>query len=135
MMNEVHRTRVVFGDTDAMGIVYYGVYFRWFEIGRTELLRKSGIVYRHLNAMGIHLPVIETGCRYLRPARYDDEVRIFSRINQLAKARLGFEYRIESDGGVLTTGFTEHTFTDPSGRVIRPPDTIRAQLQRVKDAL
>lgn len=134
-MKEVHRSKVIFADTDAMGIVYYGIYFRWFEIGRTELLRKSNIVYKELNDMGIHLPVIETGCRYLRPAKYDNEIRIFSGIERIKRARIRFAYRIESGGETLTTGFTEHAFTDSNGKVVRPPDDVFIKLQKVKDAL
>jgi acyl-CoA thioester hydrolase len=134
-MKEVHRSKVIFADTDAMGIVYYGIYFRWFEIGRTELLRKSNIVYKKLNDMGIHLPVIETGCRYLRPAKYDNEIRIFSGIERIKRARIRFAYRIESGGETLTTGFTEHAFTDSNGKVVRPPDDVFIKLQKVKDAL
>jgi acyl-CoA thioester hydrolase len=134
-MREVHKVKVIFGDTDAMGVAYYGNYLRWFEIGRVELLRTNGISYRDLTDQGIHLPVIETGCKYLRPARYDDEITIFSGIERIEKVRIRFAYRIESGGETLTTGFTEHAFTDKEGRVIRPPEEIVKKIKKVRDAL
>lgn len=134
-MMEVHRVRVIYGDTDAMGIAYYGQYLRWFEMGRAELLRKYSIAYRDLTEQGIHLPVIETGCRYLRPVRYDDEISIYSGIETMTKVRIRFIYQIESGGETITTGFTEHAFTDKMGKIIRPPKEIIKKLEMVKDAL
>lgn len=134
-MKEVHRAKVLYADTDSMGIVYYAIYLRWFEIGRAELLRKSNLVYKEMNDIGVHLPVIETGCRYLRPAKYDDEIRIFSSIGHIKRARIRFEYRIESGGEILTTGFTEHAFTDRTGKPVRPPGDIFRRLQKVRDAV
>jgi acyl-CoA thioester hydrolase len=126
--------RVIFGDTDAMGIVYYGSYLRWFEVGRVELLRRAGIVYRDLTDRGIHLPVIESCCRYLRPARYDDEIQIYSKIEEIKRARIRFSYRIEVDGETATTGYTEHAFTDETGKVIKPPPDILNKLMEIKNA-
>ena len=69
-----HRTRVRvrYAETDMMGIVYHGNYLPWFEVGRTTLLKECGLPYRELEAQGYHLPVIELGVKYARPALYDD---------------------------------------------------------------
>jgi len=133
-MIEVCQVRVIYGDTDAMGIVYYGNYFRWFEMGRVELLRRHGIIYSDLTSNGIHLPVIEAVCRYHKPARYDETLKIFSEINELKRARIRFGYRIESMGELITTGHTEHVFTDEKGSPVRPPKEMVATLSKVKDA-
>ena len=68
--------RVLYGDTDSMGVAYYANYLRWFEIGRTELFRRVGSTYRLLEEQGCFLPVYEAYCRYHNPARYDDIIRI-----------------------------------------------------------
>ncbi|RMG59513.1 MAG: acyl-CoA thioesterase [Deltaproteobacteria bacterium] len=125
------KRRVIFGDTDAMGIVYYGNYFRYFEIGRVELLRKAGIRYRDLTDRGIHLPVIESWCRYISPARYDDELSIFAGIEEVRGARLKFRYLISRDGEKLAEGYTEHAFTNAEGRPVKPPAEVKEKLQEI----
>ncbi len=125
-MEVVATDRVLFADTDAMGIVYYANYLRWFELGRVELLRRMGMVYRELTEQGIHLPVTEAQVRYLSPARYDDLLEIRAEVRDLRRASVSFGYRIERAGGDrLAAGSTTHAFTDGSGRVIRIPPEIR----------
>ena len=63
-MEHVATVRVIFGDTDAAGIVYYGNYLRWFEVGRAELMRRKGFSYLDTMERGVLLPVIEAGARY-----------------------------------------------------------------------
>ncbi|HZD41108.1 MAG TPA: thioesterase family protein, partial [Terriglobales bacterium] len=75
ILNQVSY-RVLYGDTDKMGVVYYGNYLRWFEKGRGEFLRQLGIPYLSVEQRGIHFPVIEVACRYFRSARYDDLITI-----------------------------------------------------------
>ena len=121
-LERVATARVIFGDTDAMGIVYYANYLRWFEIGRVELLRLKGMAYRDLTHRGIHLPVTRAEVRYLAPARYDDVLVIHAGIRQLKRASVSFAYRIErEDGTRLAEGSTTHAFTDDGGRVVRVP--------------
>ena len=72
-MNEITEQfraeqRVLYGDTDSMGVAYYANYLRWFEIGRTELFRRVGSTYRLLEEQGCFLPVYEAYCRYHNPA-------------------------------------------------------------------
>ena len=120
----IHRfeLRVRYGDTDQMGFAYYANYLRWFEIGRAEMLRSMGTSYREIEEGGVQLPVLEARCRYLRPARYDDLVVIETRVGELRRASVRFEYRILSaeDDTVLATGTTEHCFLDREGRPGRP---------------
>ena len=66
------RVRVIYGDTDQMGVVYYANYLRYFEFARSELLRAHGRSYRDMEAEGLSLPVVEATCRYVAPARYED---------------------------------------------------------------
>ncbi len=126
-MERVATARVIFGDTDAMGIVYYANYLRWFEVGRVELLRRSGLAYRELTRQGIHLPVTRAEVRYLAPARYDDGLVIHAEVRELKRASISFGYRIERDDGTaLAEGSTTHAFTDDRGRIVRVPEGFPA---------
>ena len=115
--------RVIYGDTDQMGVVYYANYLRWFEKGRSELLRQIGQPYATIEQRGLHFPVIEVSCRYTSSARYDDDIRIETEIAELGRASLSFAYRIsrESDNELLATGKTKHACIDSAGNVTRIP--------------
>src|SRR5438309_7914556 len=71
-----YRQRVLYGDTDQMGVVYYGNYLRFFEAARGDWIRNLGLTYAQIEERGIFLPVLEVGVRYLKPARYDDVLEI-----------------------------------------------------------
>jgi acyl-CoA thioester hydrolase len=123
----VAEQRVLYGDTDAMGVAYYANYLKWFEIGRAELFRRVGSSYRDLEERGCFLPVHEAYCRYLQPARYDDVIRIETRFSLAGRARLRFDYRLflrETDA-LLAEGYTVHVCTDGNGRPIKPPVYLR----------
>jgi acyl-CoA thioester hydrolase len=121
-VEHVADVRVIFADTDAMGIVYYANYLKWFEMGRVELLRSKGMVYRDLTSRGFHLPVVEAGVRYHTPARYDDSLRVHAEVRKLGGASIAFGYLIErADGKRIAEGETLHAFTDDSGKVVRMP--------------
>lgn len=124
----VSRVRVRYAETDQMGIVYYANYFVWFEVGRTDLLRQAGWSYREMEAEGFSLPVIETGCRYVQPARYDDELDVTTRGVLLSPVRVRFDYQIVrvSDARPLASGHTVHGSLDTTGRPCRLPDHVRA---------
>ena len=128
-----HRTsyRVIYGDTDSMGVVYYANYLKWFEIGRTELLRAWGLPYRQIEASGIFLPVAEVHCKYHQPARYDDLLEIEAELDQEFKGGMKIDYRILSNNDQIlhATGFTRHAFLNRECKVVRPPDFIRRLVQ------
>src|SRR4051812_26555855 len=75
--------RIIYGDTDQMGVAYYANYLRWFEIGRSELLRMIGLPYGTIEAQGFHFPVTEVTCRYAQSARYDDLIEIETEIARM----------------------------------------------------
>jgi acyl-CoA thioester hydrolase len=114
---------VRYAETDQMGVVYYSNYFVWFEVGRTDLLRESGLTYRELEAQGVSLPVIEAQCEYHRSARYDDDLEILTTGALLSPVRVEFTYRIvkPQDGAELATGRTVHAVLDRDGRPCRLP--------------
>jgi acyl-CoA thioester hydrolase len=127
-----HRTetRVTYAETDAMGIVYYANYLRWFEVGRTELMRSLGIAYSQMEAQGAFLPVSEVFCKYHASARYDDVLIIETSVDSLKRASIQFAYRIlrKSDGRQLVTGSTLHAFVDREGKIVKVPSTLRSKL-------
>ncbi len=132
-MREVARVRVIYGDTDQMGIAYYGNYLRWFEVARNEYLRSAGESYRAFEARaGLFLPVVEANVRYHRPARYDDVLVIEAEIPaaQLRGASARFEYVISRDDGErVASGYTVHAcMTRDGGRPVRIPPELRATL-------
>lgn len=91
----VHRVRVGYGDTDQGGVVHHAVYLRWLEEARVELLRARGLNYRSVELdQKLALPVVEAHLRYRNPARFDDELRVETRIGALGPATIRFEYAI-----------------------------------------
>lgn len=124
-----HKTsiRVIYADTDAMGVVYHTNYIKWFEVGRCELLRSIGYPYARLEAEGILLPVAECNCKYKRPAVYDDILEITARVGEMKGATVLMEYeiRIQETGALLVTGSTKHAITDPQFKPIRLRDKNR----------
>lgn len=125
-ITNVTTYRVIYGDTDQMGVVYYANYLRWFERGRSEFLRQIGLPYSTIEEQGYHFPVVEVGCRYTQSARYDDVVRIETELLELGRASLSFAYRIyrESDQCLLATGSTKHACLDQNAHVARMPKIL-----------
>ncbi len=110
-----------------MGVAYYANYLRWFEIGRTELLRAWGLPYREIESRGLLLPVAEAQCKYAAPARYDHMLTIEASLDPTYKGGLKIDYRIlsQDEETLHATGFTRHAFVNAEGSVIRPPKFIR----------
>ncbi|MBA1334207.1 MAG: 4-hydroxybenzoyl-CoA thioesterase family active site [Firmicutes bacterium] len=114
------RVRARYKDTDQMGVVYYGNYYTWFEVGRTEFIRSLGLSYKSLEDKGVMLPVIESHCNYKAPAKYDDLLLIRTKVKELSGARIVYEYQVvrEEDEVLLASGYTVHAFTD--ARTLKP---------------
>ena len=129
----IHRTtyRVIYGDTDQMGVVYYANYLRWFETGRSELLREIGVPYLQIEQQGIHFPVAEVSCRYAQSGYYDDVIEIETQVAEIGRASVIFTYRIvrKADRALLATGFTKHACIDNRGRVSRLPPALTDALK------
>ncbi len=121
--------RVIYGDTDQMGVVYYANYLRFFEAGRNEFIRARGMRYRDFEVdHGLRLPVTEAQVSYRAPARYDDLITVETSLAQVRRASARFGYRILRGDEVLATGATVHACVDLEGRVQRMP---RALVERL----
>ena len=121
--------RVIYGDTDQMGVVYYANYLRFFEAARNEFIRAKGLRYRDFEAdYGLLLPVVEAAVRYKQPARYDDLVTVEISLTEARRASARFDYRLLRSEELLATGHTVHACVDREGRVQRMP---RGLLERL----
>jgi len=125
------RVRVIYGDTDQMGVVYYANYFRYFELARSEYFRARGGSYRELEREGRFLPVVEASCSYKGAARYDDLLLIRTELSELRRASLTFEYELrrQSEERILCTGRTVHACVGRDGKLVRIPERIAEMLQ------
>lgn len=121
-----HFVRVRYSETDKMGYCYYGNYAAYLELGRVELLREYKIVYKELEELGILLPVSELSIKYLFPAKYDDLLKIQTKISDLQGARIYFSYEIYNENEILILSATT-TLVFVDAKTMRPiaaPDFI-----------
>ena len=125
-----YRHRVLYGDTDQMGVVYYANYLRFFEGARNEWIRALGIPYREIEARGIMLPVYEASVQYLRPAKYDDLLDIHLAVSH-TRVKIRFEYKVRRAEGdeVLALGHTVHVCVGKEGKPTRAPDWLLQALE------
>jgi acyl-CoA thioester hydrolase len=108
------QIRIHYALTDQMGVVYYGHYAQFYEIGRTEAIRQIGYTYKEIEAMGIIMPVVDIHSRFLRPAKYDDLITVKTTLKELpANSRIVFHTDIYNEAGeLLNTGDVTLFFVD-----------------------
>ncbi|HZR96030.1 MAG TPA: thioesterase family protein [Gaiellaceae bacterium] len=105
--------RVRFADTDAQGIAHNASYLVWFEVARVEYLRTYAGGYQALRDRGIEALVLESHCRYVVPARFDDVLHVHTRCVDVRGARFRYEYAIVRDDGThVADGWTSHACVD-----------------------
>jgi acyl-CoA thioester hydrolase len=129
-MTDFHETtvRVRYAETDQMGVVYHSNFFIWFEIGRVELFRELGVIYKDMEEKDDCFIVVgECKCRFKRPARYDDLLRVRTRISEAGSRKITFHYEIVNaeTGDLLATGETVHVICDRLGRSKSLPGLYR----------
>ena len=130
----IYQVRVIFGDTDQMGVVYHGNYFRYFEGARAAFLRASGHSQASLDSWHVALPVVEAQARYHQPARYEDLLDIHIELGEARAASMTFRYQARRGDVLLATGFTRHAVVDTrSGRPCRMPGGLRAIVEGAAD--
>ncbi|MEK0316308.1 acyl-CoA thioesterase [Cohnella sp. 56] len=130
----LHPLRVRYQECDQMGVVYHANYVNWFEIGRTEWIRRSGYDYRDIEARGLLLPLIKLDIAFAQPARYDEWVTVCTRVAEKTALRVSFESRVykgdltgghgsaggaEPEGELLVSGTTQHVWVNRSWKPIR----------------
>lgn len=108
-----HETtvRVRYSETDQMGVVYYGHYAQYLEVGRAEAMRALGYTYRELESLGITMPVISLQINYHRPAKYDDLLTIKTCLREMPEKTMTFHGEIYNEKKkLLTTGAVSLAF-------------------------
>ena len=129
--------RVLYGDTDAGGVVYNANFLRYFEIGRTELMREHVCSYSEIEKLGFVLPVIECWARYKAPAFYDDLLTVETTVAEVSDLKCKFAYRIVRQGKdtnrpkLLVKGYTVHAAVTKKGKLTRLPDEIIAKITQL----
>jgi acyl-CoA thioester hydrolase len=115
-----------------MGVVYYGNYLTYFEVGRVEYLRAHGLPMSEVN-LKVHMPVVEATVRYVKAARLDDLLDVRCWISERRRASFRFEYEILDEAGArVATGFTLHACQDPAtGKLIGVPPWLVAAMAGV----
>ncbi|OFY62896.1 MAG: hypothetical protein A2Y71_00875 [Bacteroidetes bacterium RBG_13_42_15] len=125
--------RVCYGDTDKGGVVYHGTYPRYYEVSRTELLRQYGITYREIEERGLVLPVRSLHITYLKPAFYDELLRVRSIIEELPTVRFKIKTEIyNSRNELINQGEVVLVSTNPrTGRAVKPPSWFLDKLATI----
>jgi len=120
------QIRVRYRECDPMGVVHHTVYPIWFEMGRTELLRMTGVSYRDLEEQGILLAVVGLKVRYRRPARYDEVLRLETSLRSVGRVKVEHAYRLLRDDELLVTGETTLACLNAAGEARPLPDLLLA---------
>jgi acyl-CoA thioester hydrolase len=123
--------RVRYAETDQMGVVYHANYLIWFEVGRVELMRALGIEYKRMELDDdCHIVVVDVRCRYINSARYDEELRIRTRIAESRNRTIRFSYEVhrDDDQELLAVGETLHVICGSNGKPKLLPEKYRALL-------
>jgi len=128
--------RVRFADTDAQGIAHNASYLVWYEVARVEYLREYAGGYQALRDHGIEALVLESHCRYVVPAVFDDLLHVHTRCVGLRGARFRYEYAIvRDDDTLMAEGYTAHACVDSATlKPTRVPDWLRDAIGRVESS-
>jgi len=126
------KIRVRYGETDQMGVVYHANYAVYFEVGRTEWLREFGLSYSQMETEGIMLPVISLSIKYKSSARYDDVLKVTTKLKKMPTASIEFDYELHNESSeLLAIGNTVLAFIDnKKGRPTRCPKYLLDKLQK-----
>jgi acyl-CoA thioester hydrolase len=124
------KLRVRFAETDAMKVAYYGEYFVWFEVARTELLRSVGVPYTAIQKRGFNTPIVQAFADYKASARYDDEVTVNARVTRVGKSSIRVEYEVRKAprNQLICVGHTVNVLIGRDGKSKEIPDDIRKRL-------
>ncbi|MFS1511816.1 thioesterase family protein [Chengkuizengella sp. SCS-71B] len=114
-----HSVRVRYQETDQMGVVHHGNYLNWFEIGRTEYVRAMGYSYREIEKLGLYLPVVDIQMSFRKPARYDDMIDIYTKVDEFTNKKIIFEVEVRKGEDLLVTGKTVHVWLNSQWRTVR----------------
>ena len=117
---------VRYAETDQMGVVHHANYAVWFEEGRSDFMRIFGISYSSIEEKGVMLPLYELNCRYIAPAKYEDEIIVITTLKSISRVRVSFSYQVinKKNKLLLATGETMHVWTNKDLRPINAQKVI-----------
>jgi acyl-CoA thioester hydrolase len=126
-MNPSHELsiRVRYAETDRMGLLHHANYFVYFEMGRTELLRARGLSYRDIEDAGHLLVIVDIGCKFKRPAFYDDLLTLRTTVAKVTHVKIVHEYKLMREGTLLAEGHSTLACVDRDGKPQALPDLLR----------
>lgn len=116
--------RVRYAECDAMGVLHHARYLEYFEVARTELLRKTGFRYRDLEAEGLFFVVAKFECRYRRPVRYDDEVIVRAKVTRTTRTRVEHAYEVNRGGELCCEATSTLACVGRDGRPTLMPEAL-----------
>jgi acyl-CoA thioester hydrolase len=116
--------RVRYAETDRMGLLHHANYFVYFEMGRTELLRQRGFSYRDIEDAGHLLVIIDIGCKFRKPAYYDDLLVLRTSVERVTHVKIAHKYELFRDGQLLAEGSSTLACVDREGRPQRLPESL-----------
>lgn len=126
MPSSVTEVRVRYAETDQMGRAHHMAYVAWFELGRTEMMRRNGLSYAEMERRGVLLPVVHLEIDYLGAAGYEELLTVRTSLAEVRSRRVRFEYTVLSDDGrPIAEGATVLVCVGPDGRPKRLPDELR----------
>jgi len=129
--------RIYYEDTDCGGVVYYANYLKYFERGRTELLREKGIPLPDLHAEGTVFVVTKAEVSYIAPCRYGELIRVDTRLSALGGATMTFEHTVMREGSddAAVRGSVTLACVNGVGRPVRIPRLLKDALGRLDNPL
>ena len=129
-----HETKLTtrYGETDQMGIIYHANYINYYEVARTEMIRKLGYPYQEMENDGIMMPVVEVQSKYIRPVYYDEELTIYTTLKKFPASRITFHYEIyNAKNELINTGIVVLAFMyTKTRRPCRPPTKLMQVIQK-----
>ena len=122
--------RVMYADTDQMGVMHHGSYVKYLEVARTELMRSCGMPYNEMEKAGVMSPILDLNIKYIKPARYDEVLHVQTWISKIKGSRIVFDYSIYREDVLLTKASTTLVFLD--AKTMRPSDIKEEFVKKIE---
>jgi acyl-CoA thioester hydrolase len=123
--NEI-SIRVRYAETDRMGLLHHATYFVYFEMGRTELLRQRGVSYKDMEDGGHFMVIVDVGCKFKRPAYYDDVLVLRTSVARVSHVKIVHHYELRREGVLLAEGHTTLACVDREGKPQPLPGILKS---------
>ena len=135
MITSEARLKVRYAETDQMRVAHHSNYIVWFELARVGLFKKLDIDIADLEGRGYYIPVLEVSARYLRPARFGEEITIQATLTGRSRAKLTFGYIVKNESGdILCEGKSVHGFMNAQYKAVRPPEIYKQKVARTEES-